>query len=124
MRVKQIYSASDPGDDLIGVSVSGASTYYSDPFTADSGRAVSIHVVWTSTPTGTFTLWYSNKPNPSLADDTDWVQDTTWSPTNPAGSASKAFYTIGNLTALRCRLKYVNSASSGTILAWACGAVQ
>lgn len=123
MRNLCIYKANSNGDDLTGVSVTGTSTYYSTPFSADNGRPVSLHLVWTSTPTGTFTLWYSNKPNPSLADDTDWVQDTTWSPTNPAGSASKAFYTIGNLTAVRCRVKYVNASSSGTIIGWAANAV-
>lgn len=99
--------------------VTGANTYYSRPFAARDGQPVSFHLVWTGTPTGTFTLWYSNKPNADEADDDDWVQDTTWVATNPAGSASKAFHTVGNLVAERVRLKYVNSASSGAIEAWA-----
>jgi hypothetical protein len=102
-----------------GVAVTGANTYYSAAIGAVDGQAVSFHLVWTGTPTGTFTLWYSNKPGADASDDDDWVQDTTFAPTNPAGSASKGFYTVGNLTALRARVKYVNSAGSGTLAAWA-----
>lgn len=102
-----------------GVAVSSTNTYYSTAIGAVDGQAVSFHCVWTGTPTGTFTLWYSNKPNADASSDTDWVQDTTFSPTNPAGSASKSFVTVGNLTALRVRLKYVNASGSGTIAAWA-----
>lgn len=114
----QIYRASGT-DPNTGVAVSSTTTYYSEIFAARGTSPVSIHLVWSGTPTGTFTLWYSNKPVPGLAADTDWVQDTTWAPTNPAGSASKAFYTLGNLTATRVRLKYVNASGSGNILGWA-----
>lgn len=103
----------------VGVAVSSTNTYYSKTFAARDGRAVSFHLEWAGTPAGTFTLWYSNKPNADEADDDDWVRDTTWTPTNPAGSASKGFYTVGNVTAERVRLKYVNASGSGTILGWA-----
>jgi hypothetical protein len=106
------------------VAVSSTNTYYSDAFAARDGRAVSFHLVWTGTPTGTFTLWYSNKPNADASSDSDWVQDTTFSPTNPAGSASKGFYTVGNLCAERIRVKYVNASGSGTLIGWAQVAVK
>lgn len=123
MLTKTIYSHAD--NRTTGVAVAGANTtYYSEPFAARDGRTVSFHLVWTGTPTGTFTLWYSNKPDADEADDDDWVQDTTFAPTNPAGSASKGFYTVGNVTAERVRLKYVNSAGSGTLLGWSCVAVN
>jgi len=101
------------------LAISGTSTYYSDAIMARDGQAVSFHLVWTGTPTGTFTLWYSNVPNADASSDTDWVQDTTYSPTNPAGSASKSFVTIGNLVANRVRLKYVNASGSGTLAGYA-----
>lgn len=111
---KQIYGT----DDDVGVSVSGTDTYYSKPFQAKDAAAVSFHLQWTGTPTGTFTLWYSNKPKADATDDDDWVQDTTFSPTNPAGSASKGFYTVGNVVALFVRVKYVNASGSGTLVGW------
>lgn len=114
--IKQVYK--DGTDFTGGVAVSGTTTYYSDAINID-GEAVSWHIVWTGTPTGTFTLWYSNKPDASLADDTDWVQDATFPASNPAGSASKAFVSATDVSALRCRLKYVNASGSGTIKCWA-----
>jgi hypothetical protein len=95
-----------------------AGTQYSSVMQARDGEAISVHLEWTGTPTATLTLWYSNKPNPSAANDNDWVQDTTFSPTNPAGSASKGFYTIGNLVALHVRIKCVLGAGAGTLGGW------
>lgn len=101
------------------VAVSGTDTYYSDAFAARDGRAISFHLVWTGTPTGTLTLWYSNRPDADTTDDDDWVEDTTFAPTDPAGSASKGFYTLGNVTACRVRVKYVNGSGSGVLTGWA-----
>lgn len=114
--VKQVYR--DGTNFSGGVAVSGTSTYYSDAINVD-GEAASWHFVWTGTPTGTFTLWYSNKPDASDADDTDWVQDSSFPASNPAGSASKAFVAASGVAALRTRIKYVNASGSGTIKAWA-----
>jgi len=100
------------------LAISGTDTYYSDAINID-GEAVSWHFVWTGTPTGTFTLWYSNVPNPNTANDNDWVQDTGFPATNPAGSASKAFVSVTGTAALRVRLKYVNASGSGTLVTWA-----
>jgi len=100
------------------LAISGTDTYYSDAINID-GEAVSWHFVWTGTPTGTFTLWLSNKPDASAANDTDWVQDTSFPASNPAGSASKAFISVSSIAALRCRIKYVNASGSGTLVAWA-----
>lgn len=100
---------------LNGVAVSGANTYYSNLFGGGDFLLWGLHFVWTGTPTGTFTLWKSNKANPSLADDTDWVQETGVVLTNPAGSASKAGNEVGNTAFRYYRVKYVNSASTGNI---------
>lgn len=102
-----------------GVAVSGTNTYYSKPFGGAHSDGQSIHLEWSGTPTGTFTLWASDKPNPSETDDTDWVQDTTFSPTNPAGSASKMMDTTSNMKANLKRIKYVNASGSGTLKGWA-----
>lgn len=102
-----------------GVAVSGANTYYSIPISASHAAFFGLQLVWSGTPTGTFTLWATDKNQPSLADDTDWVQDTTFSPTNPAGSASKMRDNVGNGVARFWRIKYVNSGGSGTLKGYA-----
>lgn len=102
-----------------GVSVSGTTTYYGIPMSGHHSGTWSLHLVWSGTPNGTFTLWESNVPNPDLTSDADWVQDTTFSPTNPAGSASKMFDNVANGGARWWRVKYVNSSGSGTLKGFA-----
>lgn len=100
------------------VAVSSTTTYYSSAIDID-GESVSWHFVWTGTPTGTFTLWYSNKPGADASTDADWVQDPTFPAVNPAGSASKSFISASQTTARACRIKYVNASGSGVLTAWA-----
>lgn len=106
----------------MGQAVTGTNVYYSKVFQAKNGKPLSMHVETTGTLTGTFTLWYSNKIKPNMtqdlsAHDGDWVQDTTFVPTNPGG-AVKFFVPLGNLVAKHIRLKYVNATNSGNIGAW------
>lgn len=101
-----------------GVAVSSTNTYYSKMWSGNNADSVALHLEWSGTPTGTFTMWFSDKPNPSEADDTDWVQDTSFSPTNPSGSASKFRDDMVIAPALRQRLKYVNASGSGTLKGW------
>lgn len=97
------------------VAVSSTNTYYSGVFGGSDFFVWGLHFQWTGTPTGTFTLWKSNKPNPSLADDADWVQDTSITLTNPAGAASKAGNEVGNCGFKFYRIKYVNASGSGNL---------
>lgn len=99
---------------------SSNATEYSIKFGGIDFPQWSVHFEWTGTPTATITLWASNKDDPSEADDTDWVQDST-SFTGPAGSASKGFYEIGNSSARYYRFKVVTSGGSGTFQAWVTG---
>lgn len=101
-----------------GVAVSGTSTYYSKMWSGHESQAYAMHVVWSGTPTGTFTLWMSDISNPSETDDTDWVQDTSFVPTNPAGAAGKFRDDVYGAAARRKRLKYVNASGTGTIKAY------
>jgi hypothetical protein len=101
----------------------GANVYYSKVFQMKNGKPASMHVEMTGTPTGVFTLWYSNKLKPNMvqdlaAHDGDWVQDTAFTPINPAAGTTKFFIPIGNVVAKHTRLKYVNSASTGNLAAW------
>jgi hypothetical protein len=102
-----------------GVAVSGANTYYSKVFGAKNSDGQSIHLEWSGTPTGTLTLWCSDKPNPDEASDTDWVQDTSFTPSNPAGAAGKMLDSAGNMKSNLKRVKYVNSAGAGVLFGWA-----
>jgi len=101
-----------------GVTVSGTNTYYSKTWGAADSDGHGLQVVWSGTPTGTLSMWCSDKPYPSETDDTDWVQDTSWVPTNPAGSAGKFRDDAGNMKAYRKRLKYVNASGTGLLEAF------
>ena len=102
-----------------GVAVTGTGTYYSTKISGKHADGAGIHLAWTGTPGGTFTLWMSDKPVPSEADDADWVQDTSFSPANPAGSASKMRDDTANAKARWKRVKYVNATGSGSLFGWA-----
>lgn len=102
-----------------GVAVSGASTYYSKMWSGGDSAAYSIQVVWTGTPTGTFTLQVSDKPNPIETSDADWVTSTEVAVVNPAGAAGQFLVSTTVSPHMKKRLKYVNSAGSGTITGFA-----
>jgi hypothetical protein len=99
----------------LGEAVSGTNTNYGLPFRPGAEGRFSVHLGWTGTPTGTFTLWYTDLEAPGLANDADWVEDTTWAPVNPTGSAGSMYVTTGNVAALWVRVKYVNASGSGTL---------
>jgi hypothetical protein len=102
-----------------GVAVSSTNTYYSDMITGKMADGCAVQLSWTGTPTGTFTYWVSDKAHPSLADDTDWVQDTGFAPTNPAGSAGKMHDDTAVNKARWKRIKYVNASGTGTLFGYA-----
>lgn len=97
-----------------GVAVSSTNTYYSQKI---SGSAyLSIQLSWTGTPTGTFTVWGSDKLEPNEANDSDWFAITpTQAPGNPAGSASSTTGRVNEFNSLWKRVKYVNASGSGTL---------
>lgn len=101
-----------------GKAVSGTDTYYGNVMTPNQYADLGFSLEFTGTPTGTLTLWYSDEDDPALATDTDWVQDTTWVPTNPAGSAIKTLYVVSGLRAKWARVKYVNASGTGTIFGY------
>lgn len=112
-------SAAPPSE---GVAASSTNTYYSKPWSCEQG-SWSLQVQTTGTLTGTWTLWLSNKPHPSLTDDTDWVDISTHAgfvETNPAGATTKWTATPDHLIGAWFRLKYVNASGTGNILAWVC----
>lgn len=106
----------------VGTAVSSTSTFYSDEWTGQDADGYSMSVFFNvnggDNATGTFTLWFSDKPIPNPANDNDWIQDTTFSPTNPAGAAGKFGDPAGNFKSYRKRLKYVNTSGTGTIVAY------
>lgn len=108
--------------DTQGVAVSGTTTYYSDP--TDVARILnpSYHLEWSGTPTGTFTVWGSNKTDPNLTNDADWFSPAlAIAIVQPAGTASKDFVDLGGWPFRKLRLKYVNASGTGTIHAFIAG---
>lgn len=93
----------------------GAGTMYSSKMQPDREGNLGFTLETTGTLTGTFTLWYSDEDQPNEASDTDWVQDTTWVPTNPAGAATKVKYAIAEIKARWVRVKLVVSGGAGTV---------
>lgn len=112
-------SATDPGAPARDFfAVSGTPTVYSEVWSGDESDGYGLTVFTTGTLTGTFTLWMTDKITPSLADDTDWVQDTTFVPTNPAGAAVKYRDDGGNAKAKWKRLKYISASGAGNLQGW------
>lgn len=79
----------------------------------------SIHLLVDSAAgaTSAMTVWYSNLPNPSLASDADWVQDTTIGALDLTVTGGK-FTNAGNVDAEWVMLKAVVAASTGNIRAF------
>lgn len=98
-----------------GVTVSSTNTYYSGVFSSPYMNGFSFSMEWTGTPTGVFTLWYTNKDSPNLASDADWKQDATFAPTNPAGAAGSMGDNVTNGQATKWRVKYVNASGTGVL---------
>lgn len=108
-----------PGGSLFhtdGVTASG--TQYSKKMLPSREGHLGFTIESTGTVTATLTLWYSDEENPSEASDTDWVQDTSWSPTNPAGAATKVKYVVEGLRARWARVKSVTSGGAGNLLGY------
>jgi hypothetical protein len=100
------------------VAVTGANTYYSKMWTGGDSVSYSLHVIWTGTPTGTFTLQVTDKPSPTETTDADWVTSTEVAVVNPAGVASQFLVSTVSSPHMKRRLKYVNSAGSGVLTGW------
>ena len=88
-------------------------TTYSDPIRMEHGSLFSLHCVYGGL-TGTLTLWVSNVPDPSLADDTDWVQNTDVTFDALAG-AGKQMINAGNAAGYWYRVKYVHGSGTGDL---------
>ena len=102
-------------------------TVYSNVFYVTSSNMASFHLVVDDDASSlaiTVTLWASNKPNPSLTDDTDWVQMTSshgydgLPNGNPTGGDTKDLVDLGNLGAAVYRFKFERTAGSGTLDGW------
>src|SRR5688572_26695083 len=101
-----------------GVAASSTNTYYSAKMAPDKQGMLGFTLQTTGTLTGEFTLWYSDEDNPVLTDDTDWVEDTAWTDTDPAGTATKVKYVVEGLRARWARIKYVNASGTGNVLGY------
>lgn len=114
-RLFYTVNSDSSGGQSNGVTVSSTNTYYSAVFSSPYANGFSFSMEWTGTPTGTFTLWFTNKTDPNLANDTDWQQDTAFAPTNPAGAAGSMGDNVTNGQAAKWRIKYVNASGTGVL---------
>lgn len=103
-------------------------TVYSNKFSTGRADVWSTHFEGASVSTysATVTLWASNKIDPSEADDTDWVEidaeggfDGLPGGNPSSASAFKDFVDVGISGARWYRWKFVRSAGSATLSAWA-----
>lgn len=80
----------------------------------------SLHVFVDSAggATSAMTVWYSNHPNPSLASDNDWVQDTTIGTIDLTVTGGK-FFNVGNVDPEWVMIKSVVVTSNASLRAFA-----
>lgn len=97
--------------------VNPTGTKYSHKMVPRAGL-VGFTLQTTGTLNGTFSLWYSDKEAPNTASDDDWVQDTGWTHTDPAGSATKVKYVVSDLETRWVRVKYVHASGSGSLFGY------
>lgn len=93
-----------------------AGTKYTTKGSRRGRNQLAIQYDWTGDLATAVTLWASNHDDPTVADDTDWVDvsaDVTL--TAPAGVAGKFMVQVGNANARWYRLKFVRSGGSGTL---------
>jgi len=80
---------------------------------------VSYTLVWTGTPTGTFTVEVSNDyaldSAGAVKNAGNWVALTLSAPTAASGSAGNGFIDIDGVAAYAIRLKYTAGSSTGTL---------
>ena len=97
----------------VGVAFTG--TQVTDVVSASLGDTLSLHMIWTGTPTTTVKLQVSNKPHDDRDDSaasTDWYDDPDFAAVNaPLGSASNEMFIIGNAGCLYYRLHFVTTST-------------
>jgi hypothetical protein len=112
----------DPMPPTAGVTdgiVDPAGTKYSNKMMLSTAGQLAFTLETTGTLAGTFTLWYSDEDQPGLADDTDWVQDSTITFTQPAGSATHIKYAVTDIPGAWYRIKYVHTSGTGSLKGYA-----
>lgn len=84
-----------------------------------SNAHVSIHVIVDGVggAGSAMTVWYSNLPSPSVASDSDWVQDTNVGTIDLTVSGGK-FFNLGNINPEWIMLKAVVAVSSANVRAF------
>ncbi len=114
----QTFSTTDANAPSTPGLVNPTGTKYSKMWSGRNTNGSSITVYTTGTLTGTFTMWGSDKPNPDETSDADWVQDTGFTATNPAGAPVTFAQTNLQSKAYHKRIKYVHTSGTGTITAY------
>lgn len=114
---------SDAGHLIItdGVAITATPTLYSNKLKGDPDAKLGWTLKTTGTLTLAFSLWYSDMENPDVADDDDWTEDESWTPTDPAGSATKVKYSVDGVKTVWWRIKAIVASGAGTLYGYAAG---
>jgi hypothetical protein len=97
------------------VFTSPAGTVYSTKGSLRGRVAFALMYFWTGTLAATATLWASNLDDPTTADDTDWVQVTDVTLTNPTSGGGKFGVTVGNAHFRWYRVKFAGPSGAGVL---------
>lgn len=95
-------------------------TVYTDPVVVPHGSVFAIQLDWQSVGddlAATGEMQETCIPNPSVADDTDWVtsSDVSITAISATDTPAKQLINIGNMGSAMFRLKFTRSAGSGTV---------
>lgn len=109
-----------------GESMAGNVT--SDPTIIQTIPCVGYTIVWTGTPTGSFSVEVSNDYNAGginggEAEAGTWVAITLSTAVSATGGADSAFIDIREISAYAIRLKYTRVSGTGTLTATIAGKV-
>ncbi len=102
------------------VAVVAAQDYISDIIEVNTGSSLlSLHLQWSGTPTGAFTLFQSNLPQPGLNKTKGWVpvptSEVDFTGKDPVGSASASFVNISAVSGCRYLLVYTHATGTGVL---------
>lgn len=92
-----------------------AGTKYTKAGCLRGRNQLAIFYVWTGTLGATATIWASDLDKPTEADDTDWVQVTDVTLTNPTSGGGKFAQVVGNANHKWYRLKFASPSGSGNL---------
>jgi hypothetical protein len=104
-----------------GLPMTGTATQTAGPTDVRNYTQVAIHLIWTGTPNGTFSVQGSNNHNQQDPSSDDWVSLPLSPAPTAAGSASSAMVNVSGLGFPWLRVSYTNTSGTGTFSCYVFG---